>query len=95
MVKWSIVWSIVTLATHDKWDIFHFNVKTVFLDGDLKEEVYMTQLKGFVIPGQEIISWKLYMGFEMLLKPSMKKMICILKTKVFYKMMQIIIFTTP
>jgi hypothetical protein len=38
---------------------------------------------------------KPYMGFNGLLKLGMKKMICILETKVFYNMMQIIIFTTP
>jgi hypothetical protein len=48
--------SIITLAAHEKWEIFHFNKKIVFLNGDLKEEVYMTQQKGFVIPGQEITS---------------------------------------
>jgi hypothetical protein len=48
--------SIITLTAHEKWEIFYFNKKIVFLDGDLKEEVYMTQPKGFVIPSQEITS---------------------------------------
>ncbi len=54
MVKWSIIQSIITLNAHEKWEIFHFNIKIVFLNGNFKEEVYMTQPKGFVIPGQEI-----------------------------------------
>ncbi|KAL4032286.1 hypothetical protein IC575_005356 [Cucumis melo] len=29
------------------------DVKTVFLNGDLEEEIYMTQSKGFKIHGQE------------------------------------------
>ena len=29
------------------------NVKTAFLNGDLKEEVYMSQLEGFVVQEQE------------------------------------------
>jgi hypothetical protein len=29
------------------------NVKSAFLNGDLKEEVYVHQLLGFVIPGKE------------------------------------------
>jgi hypothetical protein len=38
----NIVRSIVALATHEKWNIFHFNIKIAFLNGDLKEEVYVT-----------------------------------------------------
>ena len=29
------------------------DVKTVFLNGDLDEEIYMEQPEGFIIPGQE------------------------------------------
>jgi hypothetical protein len=56
VVKWSIVQTIITIIVHEKWEIFHFNIKTMFLNGDLKEEVYRTQPKRFVIPGQEITS---------------------------------------
>ena len=33
--------------------IHQMDVKTAFLNGDLEEEIYMDQLKGFVEPGQE------------------------------------------
>ena len=29
------------------------DVKTIFLNGDLEEEIYVDQPKGFVKPGQE------------------------------------------
>ena len=35
------------------------DVKMIFLNGDLDEEIYMEQLEGFIVPGQEkkSISW--------------------------------------
>ena len=33
--------------------IYQMDVKTAFLNGDLEEEIYMDQSKGFVEPGQE------------------------------------------
>jgi len=29
------------------------DVKTIFLNGDLEDKIYMTQPKGCVVPGQE------------------------------------------
>jgi len=29
------------------------NVKTTFFNGDLEEEIYMDQLEGFIMPGNE------------------------------------------
>jgi hypothetical protein len=37
----------------NRWKIHHMDVKTTFLNGDLKENVYMSQPKGFVVKGQE------------------------------------------
>ena len=31
----------------------HMDIKSAFLNGDLKEEVYVHQPSGFVIPGKE------------------------------------------
>ncbi len=36
-------------------DIFHFDMKTKLVNGVLKEEVFMTQLKGFVKKGDDQI----------------------------------------
>jgi hypothetical protein len=35
------------------WHVHHMDVKSVFLNGDLKEEVYVHQPPGFAIPGKE------------------------------------------
>ena len=33
--------------------MYHLNVKSTFLNGVLQEEIYVEQLEGFIIPGQE------------------------------------------
>ena len=44
---------LLALATHHRWEVFKLDVKSVFLHGELKEEVYIQQPKGFVKKGQE------------------------------------------
>ncbi|GJS56565.1 retrovirus-related pol polyprotein from transposon TNT 1-94 [Tanacetum coccineum] len=40
----------VTYAAHKSFPVYHMDVKTTFLNGPLKEEVYVNQLDGFVDP---------------------------------------------
>ena len=51
---------IVALAASRGWDVHHLDVKTAFLHGDLKEEVYVSQPEGFVVKGQEDKVYKLH-----------------------------------
>jgi hypothetical protein len=44
---------LIALASIYKLVVHQMNVKTTFLNGDLDEEVYMDQLEGFVLPGNE------------------------------------------
>jgi hypothetical protein len=44
---------LLALATQEGWCVHHMDVKSVFLNGDLKEEVYMHQPTGFAIPDKE------------------------------------------
>jgi hypothetical protein len=44
---------LVALAACHDLLIHQMNVKTVFLNGELDEEIYMKQLGGFLAPGQE------------------------------------------
>jgi hypothetical protein len=41
------------MAAQNGWKIHQMNVKTTFLNGDLKENVFMSQPEGFVKKGQE------------------------------------------
>ena len=50
---------IIALAGSHGWDIHHLDVKTTFLHGELKEEVYVTQPEGFIVAGQEHKVYKL------------------------------------
>ena len=50
---------IIGLAASKGWKIHHLDVKIVFLHGDLKEEVYVSQPQGFVVKGQENKVYKL------------------------------------
>ena len=44
---------LFALAAQEGWGVHHMDVKSAFLNGDLKEEVYVHQPPGFVIPGKE------------------------------------------
>ena len=44
---------IIALAASHGWEVHHLDVKTAFLHGDLKEEVYVKQPEGFEVKGSE------------------------------------------
>jgi hypothetical protein len=44
---------LLALTAQEGWRVHHMDVKSVFLNGDLKEEVYVWQPPGFIVSGQE------------------------------------------
>ena len=44
---------LLALVAQEGWRVHHMDVKSMFLNSDLKEEVYVHQLPGFAIPGKE------------------------------------------
>jgi hypothetical protein len=44
---------LLALAIQEGWCVHHIDIKSVFLNGGSKEEVYIHQLLGFTIPGKE------------------------------------------
>ena len=47
------------VVTADNLELIQLDVKTTFLHGDLQEEIYMEQPKGFVSTGQEHLVYRL------------------------------------
>jgi hypothetical protein len=50
---------MMALVTHHDLELHQMDVKIMFLNGDLQESVYMTQLKGFAIKGKEHMGCRL------------------------------------
>ena len=44
---------ILSITAHLDLELYQMNVKTAFLNGELYEEIYMDQLVGFEVKGQE------------------------------------------
>ena len=53
VVKMTTLRFMLCIVAAENLELLLLDVKTAFLHGDLKEEIYMEQLKGFVASGQE------------------------------------------
>lgn len=59
VAKMNTIRIMIALATKYDWNLHQLDVKSTFLTGDLKEEIYLVQPKGFVKKGQKHIVCKL------------------------------------
>ena len=53
VVRMDIIKTLLTLAAQHQLSVFQLDVKSTFLNGELKEEVYVEQPQDYVIEGQE------------------------------------------
>jgi hypothetical protein len=51
---------LLILAAHNNWPVHHMDVKSAFLNGDLGEEVYVSQPPGFIKQGEEEKVYRLH-----------------------------------
>ena len=51
--KRATIWTLFALAAQNSWRVHQMDVKTDFLNGDLKENVFMSQREGFALKGHE------------------------------------------
>lgn len=50
---------VLALTVHAGWEVHHFDMKSAFLNGDIKEEVFVYQPEGYIIEGEEDRVYKL------------------------------------
>jgi hypothetical protein len=53
VARMELVRVLLALATQEGWQVHHMDVKSTFLNGNLKEEVYMRQPPGFTVAKEE------------------------------------------
>jgi hypothetical protein len=44
---------LIALMAHKRWEVHHMDVKSVFLNGDMREEIYIEQPTSFIIASKE------------------------------------------
>ena len=51
--------TFLALAAHLSWLVYQFDMKYMFSNGDLPEEIFVTQPEGFLVKGHEEKVYKL------------------------------------
>jgi len=60
VIRLETVRLIVAIACGRNWPMHHLDVKSIFLNGPLDEEVYVTQTPGFKIKGKKNMVYRLH-----------------------------------
>jgi len=43
IIKWGTIQTIIVFAIHNNWKVFHLGIKTMFLNKNLNNEMYLFQ----------------------------------------------------
>ena len=60
VARMAIVRMLIAVVTQHKWEIHQLDVKSAFLNGELKDEVFVEQPEGFIDKHNEGKVYKLY-----------------------------------
>lgn len=52
VARFETVRLVLVLAAHAGCPVFHFDVKSTFLNGDIQEEVFVVQPEGYAVEGR-------------------------------------------
>lgn len=50
---------LLALKARTTWQVYHFDVRSTFLNGEIMEEVFIEQPKGYIVKGNENMVYKL------------------------------------
>ena len=53
VAKFASLCTVLAIAAVEDMEVHSMDISSAFLNGDLEEEIYMAQPKGFAAPGQE------------------------------------------
>lgn len=59
VARFETIRTLLALAAYLRYSMYQFDVKSAFLNGELQEEVYVTQPEGYIIHGKEEKVYKL------------------------------------
>lgn len=59
IARWDTIRTILAKAAQSGWKVYQLDVKSVFLHGELKEDVYIEQPQGFEVNGEADKVYKL------------------------------------
>jgi hypothetical protein len=51
---------LIALASHEGWHLYHMDIKSAFLNGELQEDVYVSQPLVFIKEGSEHKVFKMW-----------------------------------
>ncbi|GKC05222.1 putative RNA-directed DNA polymerase [Tanacetum coccineum] len=59
VARWDAIRTLIAVAAQRNWTVYQLDVKSAFLNGELKEVVYVSQPKGFIKKGEEAKVYRL------------------------------------